>query len=144
MYILYINAAPHCSHPPLPWRACRPPYSVARLLPRAYAPADISDTHPIIGLLAVSAIVGGILLFLWVLFLQRNARSMIMCTLWTSVVLELVCAVSVMFISVGAGVVFFFLAAITLWYVRRHNAHRHTHMHVLYLAPRARCIGLPC
>lgn len=78
---------------------------------------DVSDTHPIIGLLVVAGIVGAVLSSLWVMFLQRNARTIVTCTLWTSVILELACAVVVMFISPGAGVIFLFLAAITLWYV---------------------------
>lgn len=78
---------------------------------------DVSDTHPIIGLLVVAGIVGAVLSSLWVMFLQRNARTIVTCTLWTSVILELACAVVVMFISPGAGVIFLFLAAITLCYV---------------------------
>ena len=78
---------------------------------------DLSDTHPIIGLLVVAGIVGGVVSGAWFLFLQRNAASIITCTLWTSVVMELICAVAVMFISPGAGVLFLFLAALTLWCV---------------------------
>lgn len=78
---------------------------------------DVSAAHPIVGLLVVTAIIGGILSALWVTFLHRNAKSIIKCTLYTSVVVELIIAVATMFVSPAAGVIFLLIALFTMYYV---------------------------
>jgi len=75
---------------------------------------NVSLAHPILGLLVVVAIVGGVASSGWVYFLQRHAKSLITCTLYTTIVVEFSLALALFFVSVGAAILFLLLGGLTV------------------------------
>lgn len=77
---------------------------------------EVASESSIVGMLVVAALCGGAFSLCWLIFLQRNAASIIKCSLWTSIVCQGVGAIIAFAFNVGLGLILLFCALLTAWY----------------------------